>query len=283
MEAWWTANVVQPFEERLHSYNTSSNRQSADAVKKRIKLAQTTGLCNLERNLNWTRFPDFIFDVVGANKCKVVDVSENQLEEIPEKVNLLQKCTKLIVANNMLLRLPDSLHMKSLKVLNLSRNRLRKLCALDLPNLVELIVDNNELTELPESSFGTMKKLEIFSCSENRIRDVTCVSVCASLTDARCERNQIEKIPDEFAFLRKLRRLRMDGNENIRTVASDVFKHCEGLEELSLKDTKVTAEDLREVEGWESYELRRQKKVEKKIDGNVMLLNGMDDGLERKM
>ena len=52
---------------------------------------------------------------------------------------------------------------------------------------------------------------------------------------------------------------------------------------LSLKDTKVTAEDLREVEGWESYELRRQKKVEKKIDGNVMLLNGMDDGLERKM
>ena len=128
-----------------------------------------------------------------------------------------------------------------------------------------------------------MKKLEIFSCSENRIRDVTCVSVCASLTDARCERNQIEKIPDEFAFLRKLRRLRMDGNENIRTVPSDVFKHCEGLEELSLKDTKVTAEDLREVEGWESYELRRQKKVEKKIDGNVMLLNGMDDGLERKM
>ena len=65
MEAWWTANVVQPFEELLHSYNTSSNRQSADAVKKRIKLAQTTGLCNLERNLNWTRFPDFIFDVVG--------------------------------------------------------------------------------------------------------------------------------------------------------------------------------------------------------------------------
>ena len=26
-----------------------------------------------------------------------------------------------------------------------------------------------------------------------------------------------------------------------------------------------------------------KKKVEKKIDGNVMLLNGMDDGLERKM
>ena len=55
--------------------------------------------------------------------------------------------------------------MKSLKVLNLSRNRLTKICILDLLNLVELILDNNDLTELPESSFGTMKKLEIFSCS----------------------------------------------------------------------------------------------------------------------
>jgi len=283
MEAWWTANVVQPFEQLLDSYQTSSNRQSADAVKKRVKLAQTTGLCNLERGLNWSHFPPFIFDVVGANKCKVIDVSDNQIEEIPDKVNLLHKCTKCIVANNVLVRLPKTgLHMKNLKVLNLSRNRLKKLCALDLPNLVELILDNNELTELPESSFGSMKKLEIFSCSENRIRDVTCLSVCASLTDAKCERNLIEKIPDEFAFLKKLRRLRMSGNAHVRTVPSDVFKYCEELEELSLKDTKVTAEDLREVEGFDAYELRRQKKVGKKIDGKVMLLNGMDDGLGRR-
>ena len=268
----------------MDSYNTSSNRQSADAVQKRIKLARTTGLCNLERNLNWKHFPEFIFDVVGANKCKVIDVSENQIEEIPNKVNLLQKCTKLIVANNLLLRLPkNGFHMKSLKVLNLSRNRLTKICTLDLPNLVELILDNNELTELPESSFGTMKKLEIFSCSENRIRDVTCVSVCASITDLRLERNTIETIPDEFAFLRNLRRLKMDGNELIQTVPSDVFRYCEQLEDLSLKGTKATAEDLREVEGFEVYELRRQKKVGKKIDGKVMLLSGMDDGLARKM
>ena len=49
-----------------------------------------------------------------------------------------------------------------------------------------------------------------------------------------------------------------------------------------MKDTKVTAEDLREVEGFDAYELRRQKKVGKKIDGKVMLLNGMDDGLGRR-
>ena len=34
------------------------------------------------------------------------------------------------------------------------------------------------------------------------------------LVDRRqAERNQIEKIPDEFAFLRKLRRLRMTGRK----------------------------------------------------------------------
>ena len=122
MEAWWTANVLQPFEQFMDSYNTSSNRQSADAVQKRIKLARTTGLCNLERNLNWKHFPDFIFDVVGANKCKVIDVSENQIEEIPNKVNLLQKCTKLIVANNLLLRLPkNGLHMPPLRACKNSR------------------------------------------------------------------------------------------------------------------------------------------------------------------
>lgn len=279
MESWWSQTIVQPFEQFVNGYQTSSNRRSTAACKSRESLATRTGLCNLERHLNHRTFPRYIIDL--RERCKVIDVSDNEIETVPNEVNELVKCTKFVMMRNSLQTMPRTLNMVTLKVLNVSHNKLKVLSALELPNLIELVCDGNEIQELP--SMNKLKKLEIFSASDNMLTDVTALSVCFSLAEVDLRRNRLGAIPSEFAFLRNIRRLRLDGNKKIKTIEKDVFLNCVHLEELTMKDTAVMAEDLRSVEGFAEYDNRRQRKVDKKIKGRVMLENCMDDGLERKV
>ena len=109
-----------------------------------------------------------------------------------------------------------------------------KLIVGNLPNLTELMVRNNQLTELDLSSCCSLK---IIFCSDNQIQTLNLLN-CQELEDLRCENNKITKLEDlELNQKRNLKFLQLDFNRI--TAKLDSFKNLIQLETLSIAGNQI--------------------------------------------
>lgn len=81
-----------------------------------------------------------------------LDLSYNEIEELPENIGALTYLTHLNLSFNRLKKLPDSIG--------------------NLPNLIRFDVHHNFLTQLP-STIERLSKLERFDCSYNCLKEVS--------------------------------------------------------------------------------------------------------------
>ncbi|CAO3597686.1 unnamed protein product [Absidia cylindrospora] len=195
---------------------------------------------------NLSEIPIFLYQ--RANRIVSLDVSKNLQIEIP--VDFVQMCKglqQLRLTNNDYATVPSSIqHVRSLKQLNLSGNRLRDLQHDELhkiEGLRALRVYNNELDSLP-SSFASFKHLTTLYISNNSFTsfpDVICQITTLECLDVSF--NKINTFPDEMGQLVNLESLFAIANR-ISGPLPPCFAKLEKLQELDVRQNFITDLDV---------------------------------------
>ena len=124
---------------------------------------------------------------------KTLELSDNEINEIPTSIILFKK----------------------LKELNLKKNKLTEYTEsmTQLNELVALDIEQNKISRLPES-FGDLNKLKVLSISNNELTQLpNSLGLLKNLESLHADYNQLIKLPNSIGNLSKLNRLYLDGNQ----------------------------------------------------------------------
>lgn len=245
--------------------------QKPDALdKNRWERFKTTGVIALSE-CNLKAIPDKVW--AAEVPARVLDLSNNAIQEVPVKIGSL-KIQKLLLNANALMDGSISWEglasLKYLMVLSLNQNHLTTLPSAlgGLTSLTQLHVANNKLTGLP-NEIGLLSQLEVLKANSNRISILpACIGDCKALVEVDLSSNFLSDLPDTFGNLHNLKSLHV-GNNGLKSVPSTLFKMCLQLTTLDLHNTEITMDVLRQCEGWESFDQRRQLKHQKQLDFRI--------------
>ncbi|XP_057671677.1 protein phosphatase PHLPP-like protein [Diorhabda carinulata] len=194
--------------------------------------------------------------IAGNNKLKNIsichppkglkhfDISYNELEALPDWLSECSELRCLFASNNGLQYLPDHLFLNELPFLHslqLAYNHLQSLPSINkkLP-IQELFMQNNSLSNLPETFFQCLPSIKVLNLSNNRLCDLPKpneVLVIEKLfLTANC---LIDKSLDSLApFLRNIKTLHAAYN-NFTTLPENCTIFWPELEELVLSGNKL--------------------------------------------
>ena len=180
-----------------------------------IALSQPEAVTELY--LTKRKFEVFPVRILELKNLAVLDLSFCQLVQIPEAIANLEKLHTLILNDNAVRRLPDSIAQLPLRVVSLETNALTAIpeVLFQLPQLRELSLAGNFLRELPAQLFS-LKSLEKLNISNT----------------------QLVSLPEGIGKLKALRQLKM-GNNPLYKLPTQLF-HCQKLEDLVLNSNRLT-------------------------------------------
>lgn len=161
-----------------------------------------------------------------------LNLSENQIAEIPENIGVLTSLTDLIFSANPITRVPASLgDLQALSVLKLSKCKLTELpqAVVRLKNLKELQLADNQITGPIPTSIFHLPKLEILDMSYNKID---------SLLNEELSTCSEDELDANFSSLSKLRVLTLNDNK-LTTIPPHTLSNCTSLEVLQLSFNKI--------------------------------------------
>ncbi|CAH0389384.1 unnamed protein product [Bemisia tabaci] len=173
-------------------------------------------------------------------KLQHLDVSYNELDELPDWVGDCPHLATLFASNNRLSSLPAYLfcgEMRSLETLQLSFNQLTSLPVVvrEIP-LQQLFLQSNSITALPQHFFSASSRLRVLNVSKNCLKelplfsgenyvlerlyltsnaltDITSLTNCINLRTIHAAYNAISILPDLcIVAWRELEELVMSGN-----------------------------------------------------------------------
>ncbi|XP_058110376.1 LRR repeats and ubiquitin-like domain-containing protein At2g30105 isoform X3 [Magnolia sinica] len=203
-------------------------------------------------------------EIWACGEVRVLDISNNSIQEIPAKIGSLRSIHKLLLNANDIsdesIKWEGITSLKSLTVLSLSQNHLATLPPAigALTSLQQLHISNNKLTSLP-AEIGLLSQLQILKASNNRISSVpSSLGNCYSLI--------------EVLHL---------SNNGLKLLPPSLFKMCSKLSTLDLHNTEITMDILRQIEGWEEFDERRRSKHQKQLDFRVGHSAGFDEGADK--
>ncbi|GLJ26929.1 hypothetical protein SUGI_0527090 [Cryptomeria japonica] len=167
-----------------------------------------------------------------------LDLSNNNLETLPEAVASLVNLASLDLHSNQLTSLPDSIgRLVKLKVLNISGNMLAALpdgieacCAME-----ELIADFNQLTRLPEGlgfELVNLQRLSVHSNRLNRLPYSTSHMMRLRVLDVHL--NHLGSLPTDMENLTNLEILNLSQNFNYLLSLPDSIGGLSALVELDI-------------------------------------------------
>ncbi|XP_068636964.1 LRR repeats and ubiquitin-like domain-containing protein At2g30105 [Aristolochia californica] len=216
---------------------------------------------------------------------RVLDISNNSIQELPAKIGLLVSVQKLLLNANEILDgsicWEGFTSMKFLTVLSLAQNHLTTLPAAlgALSSLQQLHISNNKLTGLPDE-IGLLSQLQILKANNNRISSLpSSMGNCGALVEVDFSSNLLVELPQTFGSLSNLKTLVL-GNNALKSLPPTLFKMCSQLSTLDLHRTEITNDLLRQFEGWEAFDERRRSKHQKQLDFRVGFASGFDEGAD---
>jgi hypothetical protein len=126
-----------------------------------------------------------------AEHIEILDISNNQLSELPDWLPQLSKLKIIFASNNLFSQLPDVLgRCPSLEMIGFKANQIKSLPEASLPKTLRwLTLTDNQITTLPES-----------------------IGQCSQLEKLLLAGNQLTKLPDSFSQLSNLQLLRISAN-----------------------------------------------------------------------
>lgn len=177
-----------------------------------LNRGELKGVVRLELSEGLTTFPEAIFDL--ADSLEILDLSNNQLCDLPEDLSRLKKLRIFFCSNNRFTHLPDVLgQCESLEMIGFKNNQISSVSSASLPTLTRwLILTDNEITSLPDD-FGKLVRLQKLALAGNCLTSLPDSIVhCQKLELIRLSANQLVAFPDALLALPRLAWLAFSGN-----------------------------------------------------------------------
>eukprot|EP01132_Coremiostelium_polycephalum_P003330 gene3330-4175_t len=173
-----------------------------------------------------------------------VDLSLNRLETIQEDIlSILNQLSvkEISLSTNFFSTIPDLNLVKTLSFINLSRNKLNRFpieILSELPNLSVLILDRNNINEIP-GDIDRLKNLNSLSIKNNGIENLP-NSICnlCNLISLDLSYNKLKTLPSNFEDLINLKSLWLTNN-SIHTLPT--MKKLINLAVLEVSSNRLTS------------------------------------------
>jgi hypothetical protein len=169
-------------------------------------------------------FPKEIFSL--ADTLEFLDLSGNELSELPDDFARLKKLKILFLSQNKFTKFPKVLKdCVNLSIIGFKSNQIEEIEEGSLPiNLRWLIITNNKLEKLP-LSIGDCPRLQKLMLAGNQLKSLPQeLSYCKNLQLLRISANQIKTIPEWLFTMPNLSWLAYAGNPStpIRATLSEI-------------------------------------------------------------
>ena len=226
-----------------------------------LQSGELKGTQRLKIEANLTRFPTKIFDL--ADTLELLDLSNNQLSELPKNLADLHQLKALFLNNNLFTEVPEILaSCPQLDLISLKSNQVIEFKEHAIPKKTRwLILTDNKLTKLPDS-IGNLHRLKKLMLAGNQLTYLPeTMRQCQNLQLLRIAANQLCKLPNWLEELPKLAWLAFAGNpfaQNTNRKKTDVPKITQA--EFHLQEQLGQgASGVIHKAGWKSAELSNKQ------------------------
>lgn len=208
---------------RLQSLNLTGNKLQIDAFDIIHQMPQLKELFLGENLIGGS----LVLNQCDFHDLQVLDLHGNGIEKLEEQTLLhMKSLKKLDVSANKLSRLPwETLARLALTELNVSKNCLTGILfrsAYQLPELRNLNVSYNALEGVCEADLD-LPSLRTLTLDGNRVAKLPSLANCKELQTLTIAENQLDEIPSDFLHLEQLATADF-GHNNIRLVDPKVSK-----------------------------------------------------------
>jgi hypothetical protein len=177
-----------------------------------LRRGELAGITRLDLSGALTEFPAEIFEL--ADSLEVLNLSGNQLSQLPADLPRLHKLKVLFCSDNPFTAVPEVLgECAQLEMVGFKANRIAHVPAASLPpQLRWLILSDNQVAELP-TELGDRPRLQKLMLAGNRLAALPeSLSACSNLQLLRIAANRFEQLPDWLLELPQLAWLAYAGN-----------------------------------------------------------------------
>lgn len=177
-----------------------------------LKSGQLSAVTRLQLAENLSQFPTEIFEL--ANTLEVLDLSNNQLDSLPDDFGCLKNLKILFLSNNRFTQLPSVIaNCPKLEMIGFKANQIVSVPEHSLPKHTRwLILTDNKLERLPDS-MGDLYRLQKLALAGNNLTALPkSMANCKRLELARLSANQFTSLPNWLFQLPRLSWLAVAGN-----------------------------------------------------------------------
>lgn len=177
-----------------------------------LKQGKLLGAKTLKLACGLENFPNEIFSL--ADTLEVLDLSDNNLSELPENLSQLKHLKIIFFARNKFTVFPKVLaSCKSLKMIGFKSNQIETVPENAFPKFMNwLILTDNQIKVLPKS-IGDCQLLQKFLIAGNQLSALPIeLQKCTHLELLRVAANKLTSIPDWLLEMPKLSWLAFGGN-----------------------------------------------------------------------
>ena len=172
---------------------------------------------------------------------KILDLSFNQITEIPKEIQYLTQLRGLYLSYNQITKIPKKIqYLTQLHTLELYQNQITKIPKeiQYLAQLQQLNLSHNQITKISQE-IQYLTQLQELNLSYNKITEIPQeISYLTQLQQLCLYNNQITKIPQEIQYLTQLQILYLSDNQ-ITEIPQDI-RYLAQLQELNLYNNQIT-------------------------------------------
>lgn len=168
-----------------------------------------------------TEFPRELFEL--AEYIEVLDMSGNQLSNLPDDFSRFKNLRILFLSNNHFDHVPPVIaKCKKLEMIGFKTNHIKTVAEHALPvDTRWLILTDNNIEKLPES-MGELHRLQKLALAGNELTALPqSMANCTNLELARLSANKLTEFPEFLLSLPKLSWLALSGNEFNETFCAE--------------------------------------------------------------
>ena len=177
-----------------------------------LKSGTLKGTTHLKIGEGLTEFPLEVFEL--ADTLEVLDLSDNQLSQLPDNFSCLKKLSIAFFQDNLFTEFPKQLGLcDRLQMISFKSNRIVTIPENAFPKSTRwLILTNNKITALPQS-IGDCVYLQKCGLAGNALQEIpTTLSHCKNLQLLRVSANKLEQLSKFLFDMPNLAWLAIDGN-----------------------------------------------------------------------